>query len=88
MIFLSFEKHKYVLEQICPLVLGENAPNVELMAYANWLDLNEISHCYMMNSMNSVLLKQHEGYKNAREIIYNVEYMFRGQSLLVRQAAV
>ena len=58
------------------------------MAYANWLDSNEIARCYMMASMNSVLQKQHEGYKTAREIMFNVEDMFGGQSVLVRQAVV
>ncbi|KAL5579597.1 hypothetical protein UlMin_012039 [Ulmus minor] len=42
----------------------------------------------MMASMNSVLQKQHEGYLNARDIMHNVEDMFGGQSVLVRQVAV
>ena len=67
---------------------NKNAPSAELLAYANWLDSNEIAHCYMMTSMNSVLQKQHEGYKTTREIIDNAEDMFGGQSLLVRQAAL
>ena len=50
--------------------------------------MNEIAHCYMMDSMNNVLQKQHEGYLNARDIMHNVEDMFGGQSVLVRQAAV
>ncbi|KAL5578513.1 hypothetical protein UlMin_020212 [Ulmus minor] len=41
-----------------------------------------------MASMNSVLQEQHEGYLNARDIMHNVEDMFGGQSVLVRQAAV
>ncbi|KAL5556402.1 hypothetical protein UlMin_038638 [Ulmus minor] len=88
MIVLSFKKHKYVLEHKCPPIPGENTPNAELMTYANWLDSNEIACCYIMASMNSVLQKQHEGYKNVREIMDNVEDMFGGQSLLVRQATV
>ena len=81
MIVLSFEKHKYVLEHKCLPVPGENAPNVELMAYTNWLNSNEIACCQMMFSMNTVLQKQHEGYKIAKEIMDNVEDMFGGQSL-------
>ena len=57
LIVLPFEKHKYVLEKDCPPVPSENAPSAELMAYANWLDSNEIARCYMMASMNSVLQK-------------------------------
>ena len=58
------------------------------MAFDNWVNSNEIACCYMMASMNSVLQKQHEGYLNARDIMHNVEDMFGGQSVLVRQAAV
>ena len=54
MIILFFEKHKYVLEQNFPPAPRENAPNEELIAYANWLNSNEIAHCYMLASMNSV----------------------------------
>ncbi|KAL5578196.1 hypothetical protein UlMin_019895 [Ulmus minor] len=88
LIVLSFEKHKYVLEKECPPVPKENASSEESMVFDNWVNSNEISRCYMMASMNSVLQKQHEGYLNARDIMHNVEDMFSGQSLLVRQAAV
>ncbi|KAL5579546.1 hypothetical protein UlMin_011988 [Ulmus minor] len=88
LIVISFEKHKYVLGKDCPPIPNENSPSGELLAYANWLDSNEIARCYMMADMTSVLQKQHEGYKTAREIMNNVEDMFSGQSLLIRQAAV
>ncbi|KAL5565086.1 hypothetical protein UlMin_028250 [Ulmus minor] len=58
------------------------------MVFDNWVNSNEIARCYMMARMNSVLQKQHEGYLNARDIMHNVEDMFSGQSVLVRQAAV
>ena len=58
------------------------------MAFDKWVNSNEIAHCYMMASMNSVLPKQHEGYLTARDIMHNVEDMFGDQSVLVRQAAV
>ncbi|KAL5540910.1 hypothetical protein UlMin_044886 [Ulmus minor] len=58
------------------------------MAFDNWVNSNEIARCYTMASMNSVLQKQHEGYLNARDIMHNVEDMFGGQSMLVRQADV
>ena len=58
------------------------------MTFKNYVNLNEIASCYKMASMNSVLQKQHEGYLNARDIMHNVEDMFGGQSVLVRQAAV
>ena len=89
LIVLSFEKHKYVLEKECPPVPKENASSEESMAFDNWVNSNEIVCCrYMMASMNNVLQKQHEGYLNARDIMHNVEDMFWGQSLLVRQATV
>ncbi|KAL5574304.1 hypothetical protein UlMin_023901 [Ulmus minor] len=88
LIILSFEKHKYVLEKECPPVPKENASSEESMVFDNWVNSNEIARCYMMASMNSVLQKQHEGYLNARDIMHNVEDMFGGQSVLVRQAAV
>ncbi|KAL5553890.1 hypothetical protein UlMin_041291 [Ulmus minor] len=83
LIVLFFEKHKYVLEKKCSPIPNENAPSAELMAYANWLNSNEISHCYIMASMSIVFQKQHEEHKSAREIMNNVEDMFGGQSLLV-----
>ncbi|KAL5570620.1 hypothetical protein UlMin_027195 [Ulmus minor] len=58
------------------------------MTFDNWVNSNEITRFYMMTSMNSVLQKQHEGYLNARDIMHNVDDMFGGQSVLVRQAAV
>ncbi|KAL5545416.1 hypothetical protein UlMin_005103 [Ulmus minor] len=58
------------------------------MVFDNLVNLNEITRCYMMASMNRVLQKQHEGYLNARDIMHNVEDMFGGQSVLVHQAAV
>ncbi|KAL5550903.1 hypothetical protein UlMin_001079 [Ulmus minor] len=88
LIVLSFEKYKYVLEKDCPPVPKENASSEESMTFDNWVNSNEIAHCYMMASMNIVLQKQHEGYLNARDIMYNVEDMFGGQFVLVRQAAV
>ncbi|KAL5560249.1 hypothetical protein UlMin_036460 [Ulmus minor] len=88
LIILSFEKHKYVLEKDCPLVSKENASSEESMVFDNWVNSNEIAGCYMMASMNSVLQKQHEGYLNAKDIMHNVEDMFGGQSVLVRQAAI
>ncbi|KAL5569034.1 hypothetical protein UlMin_025609 [Ulmus minor] len=88
LIILSFEKHKYVLEKECPPISNENASSMESTIFDNWVNSNEIAHCYMMASMNSVLQKQHEGYLNARDIIHNVEDMFGGQSMLVRQVSV
>ena len=67
------EKYKYVLEKDYPLIPIENAPSAELLGYANWLDLNKITRCYMMVSMSSVLPKQNKGYKTASEIMHNVE---------------
>ncbi|KAL5583120.1 hypothetical protein UlMin_015562 [Ulmus minor] len=58
------------------------------MVFDNWVNSNKIPRCYMTASMNSVLQKQHEGYLNARDIMHNVEDMFGGQSVLVRQAAI
>ncbi|KAL5546646.1 hypothetical protein UlMin_006333 [Ulmus minor] len=58
------------------------------MAFDNWINSNEIARCYMMASKDSVLQKQHEGYHNVMEIMQNVEDMFGGQSVLVRQAAI
>ncbi|KAL5547216.1 hypothetical protein UlMin_006903 [Ulmus minor] len=58
------------------------------MVFDNWVNSNEIARYYMMASMNNVLQKQHERHLNARDIIHNVEDMFGGQSVLVRQAAV
>ncbi|KAL5553982.1 hypothetical protein UlMin_041383 [Ulmus minor] len=88
LIVLFFEKHKYVLEKDCPPVPKENASSEESMTFDNWVNSNEIARYYMMASMNSVLQKQHEGYLNARDIMHNVEDMFGGQYVLVRQAAV
>ncbi|KAL5539318.1 hypothetical protein UlMin_042265 [Ulmus minor] len=88
LIVLSFEKHKYVLENECPHVPKENASSEESMVFDNWVNSNEIARCYMMASMNSVLQKQHEGYLNARDIMHNVEDMFGSQSVLVRQVDV
>ncbi|KAL5577811.1 hypothetical protein UlMin_019510 [Ulmus minor] len=87
-IVLFFEKHKYVLKKDCPPVPKENASSEESMTFDNWVNSNEIARCYMMASMNSVLQKQHEGYLNAMDIMHNVEDMFGGQFVLVRQAAV
>ena len=85
LIVLSFEKHKYVLENDSPSVPKENASSEESMAFDNWINSNEIARCYMMASMNNVLQKQYEGYLNARDIIMqNIEDMFGGQSVLVR----
>ncbi|KAL5561705.1 hypothetical protein UlMin_031452 [Ulmus minor] len=84
LIILSFEKYKYVLEKDCPLVPKENTSSEESIAFDKWVNSNEITRCYMMASMNSVLQKQHEGYLNARDIMHNVEDMFGGQSVLVR----
>ncbi|KAL5561412.1 hypothetical protein UlMin_031159 [Ulmus minor] len=88
LIVLSFEKHKYVLEKDCPLVPKENVSSEESMAFYSWVNSNEITRCYMMASMNSVLQKQHEGYLNARDIMHNIEDMFSGQSVSIHQAAV
>ncbi|KAL5543119.1 hypothetical protein UlMin_010829 [Ulmus minor] len=88
LIVLSFEKHKHVLEKDCPPVPKENASSEESMVFDNWVNSNEIARCYMMASMNSVLQKQHEGYLNARDIMHNVEDMFGGQSVLVRQVVI
>ncbi|KAL5560897.1 hypothetical protein UlMin_030644 [Ulmus minor] len=88
LIVLSFEKHKYVLVKDCPPVPKENASSEESMAFDNWVNSNEIARCYIMASMNGVLQKEQEGYLNARDIMHNVEDMFGGQSVLVRQAAV
>ena len=88
LIVLSFEKHKYVLEKYCPPLPKENASSKESMAFDNWVNLNEIARCYMMAIMNNVLQKQHEGYLNARDIMHNIEDIFGGQSVLVRQAAI
>ncbi|KAL5547072.1 hypothetical protein UlMin_006759 [Ulmus minor] len=79
LIVLSFEKHKHVLEKKCPPVPKENASSEKSMVFDNWVNSNEITRCYMMANMNSVLQKQHEGYLNAREIMHNVEDMFGGQ---------
>ena len=78
LIVLSFEKYKYLLEKYCPPIPKENASSEESMALDNWVNSNEITHCYMMASTNSVLQKQHEGYLNARDIMHNVEDMFGG----------
>ena len=55
------------------IYLKENDRNAELMAYAKWLNSNEIDDCQMMASMNSC------GILDCQGIMDNVQDLFGNQ---------
>ena len=55
------------------MYLKDNNRNVELMAYAKWLNSNEIDDCQMIASMNSC------GILDYQEIMDNVQDLFGSQ---------
>ena len=56
--------------------------------YTRWRESNDIARCYILASMTSAFQKQHDTYQNAKEIMDNLEDMFRGQEKLARQSAI
>ena len=62
----------YKIEYV-KIYLKENDRNAELMAYAKWLNSNEIDDCQMMASMNSC------GILDCWEIMDNVWDLFGNQ---------
>ena len=53
------------------IYLKENDRNAELMAYAKWLNSNEIDDCQMMTSMNSCGILDCQGnHKQCLELVW------------------
>ncbi|XP_012458222.1 uncharacterized protein LOC105779016 [Gossypium raimondii] len=72
LIVLNCEKHKFVLDETCPI---EAQPKVR----NRWRGSDSIVRCYMLASMSSVLEKQHENFRTAMKIRKILEDLLGGQ---------
>ncbi|KAK5785304.1 hypothetical protein PVK06_039875 [Gossypium arboreum] len=81
LIVLSCEKHKFVLDETCPLEAQPKARN-------NWRDSNSITRCFILVSMSSVWQKQHENFYTTKEIMTNLEDLLKGQVVLAWQSTI
>ncbi|KAH1107225.1 hypothetical protein J1N35_010993 [Gossypium stocksii] len=75
LIVLSYEEHKFVPNEMCPLEAKPKARNC-------WRDFDSIAQCYVLVSMSNVLQKQHENFHTAKEIMTNLEDLLGGQVAL------
>ncbi|XP_024024943.1 uncharacterized protein LOC112092608 [Morus notabilis] len=87
-IVLTFEKLNFILNTPCPPEPPVDAPDEVFLAYQHWKDFDDMTHCYMMASMSTMLQAQHEDYITARQIMDNLEDMFGSQAAEKRQEAL
>ncbi|KAH6823403.1 hypothetical protein C2S53_000141 [Perilla frutescens var. hirtella] len=85
---LIAEGHKFVLEEVCPQKPDEGSNEAQKVAYDKWVRSNEISRCYILASMSSVLQYQHEPMKTAYDIMYNLRQLFGHQNHSARHLAM
>ncbi|GMN44759.1 hypothetical protein TIFTF001_013952 [Ficus carica] len=97
MIFIAIDTDQTMQEMIvqrkCSVLLSSaqdtiSAPIEQIAAYDHWKESNEATKCYMMGSILKVLQKRHEVYENARQIMDNLQDMFGGLAVWVKQAAI
>ncbi|KAK5839429.1 hypothetical protein PVK06_008217 [Gossypium arboreum] len=81
LIVLSCEKHKFVLDETCP-------PEAHPEARNHWRDFDSITQCYMLVNMSSVLQKQNENFRTAKEIIKILEDLLGCQFILAQQSII
>ncbi|XP_024028690.1 uncharacterized protein LOC112093780 [Morus notabilis] len=87
-IVLTIEKLNFVLNTHGPPEPPVDAPNEVFLAYQRWKDSDDMTRCYMIASMSTVLQAQHEDYITTCQIMDNLEDMFSGQAAEKRREAL
>ncbi|XP_042065493.1 uncharacterized protein LOC121809008 [Salvia splendens] len=86
-IVLTAEEYKYVLTTECPPEPAANASAAVKETYRKWCKANEMTKCYMLASMSTVLQHQHQGMNTATEIMNNLNNLFGTQKRAAKSLA-
>ena len=87
---LTAEGHKYVLSECCPPDPAqiENATEIQIKDYKDWIKADEMARCYILASMSNVLQHQHQSMETAFDMMTNLTEMFGHQNRAARQVAM
>ncbi|XP_022841875.1 uncharacterized protein LOC111365550 [Olea europaea var. sylvestris] len=83
-IVLTAEKHKIVLDEVCPETPKDDSKEFQKAAYEKWHHSDEMAHCYILTSMSNVLQWKHQNMQIAFNIMKSLQEMFGHQSQQVR----
>nr|XP_009606827.1 uncharacterized protein LOC104101115 [Nicotiana tomentosiformis] len=87
-IVLIAEEYKFMLDEVCPEKLGDNATDDEHKAYQKWVKADEMARCYILASMLNVLQHQHQSMESAYDIPENLKEMFGDHNRAAKQTAM
>ena len=87
-IFLTVEKHKYVLSRPCPNFPSLDAPLEEKQRYDRWQKSNEMAKCYILTSISNVLQHQMQDVELFSDIMLSLKEMFGEQGRSARQETI
>ncbi|XP_073121818.1 uncharacterized protein [Henckelia pumila] len=88
MIVLTAEKHKYVLTEQCPSVPTAESTAAQKQAYDKWVRYDEMTRCYILESISNVLQQKHQNMETAAKIMESLQEMFEHQGCQARQASI
>ncbi|XP_073121805.1 uncharacterized protein [Henckelia pumila] len=88
MIVLTAEKHKYVFTEQCPSVPTAESTAAQNQAYDKWVRYDEMTRCYILESISNVLQQKHQNMETAAKIMESLQEMFEHQGRQARQAAI
>ena len=69
-------KDKYILNEECQDFFASNPPRLERERYEKWVKANEMTRCYILASMSSILQHQLKDYLSVRDMILSLKEMF------------
>ena len=87
-IFLIAEDYIFVLTDLCPPKPHERVTKQEAKPYEKWVKADEMSRCYILDSMSNILQHQHQSMPTAYDVMMNLKEMFRDQTRSASQKAM
>ena len=73
---LIAEEYKFVLTDVCPLMLDSYSSKEDVEAYQNWRKADEMAWCYILASMSNVLQHQHDSMVTTYDMMLKLKEMF------------
>ncbi|XP_022850432.1 uncharacterized protein LOC111372359 [Olea europaea var. sylvestris] len=87
-IVLTAEKHKFVLDEVCPEAPKDDSTESQKAAYEKWHHSDKMACCYILASMSNVLQQKHQNMQTAFDIMESLQEIFGHQSRQARQAPI
>ena len=87
-ILLTFKEYKYVLTEKCSNLSTTNVPRLKKERYKKWVKTDEMTRCYILLSISSILQHQPKDYLSTTDMILSLKEVFGEQRRPARQIAM